>query len=80
MVKNFNFGVYYEKIFKKEYLPTRIRYNQFFFYAGLIGGYFWLKSQNKRGCDFCVSNPADPELAHREYFSSDRAVVNVVMR
>ena len=30
---NLQFGIYYDKIFKKEYLPSRIRYNQFFFYG-----------------------------------------------
>ena len=34
---NFNTGLYYDKIYKKEYLPSRIRYNAFFFYAALIG-------------------------------------------
>ena len=33
MLHNFNFGLYYDKIYKKEYLPSRIRYNQFFFFA-----------------------------------------------
>ncbi len=35
---NLQFGLYYDKVFKKEYMPSRIRYNQFFFYA--IFAYF----------------------------------------
>ena len=30
---NFSFSFYYDKIYKKEYLPSRIRYSQFFFYS-----------------------------------------------
>ena len=33
---NYNFSIYYDKMYKKEYLPSRIRYNQFFFYATLF--------------------------------------------
>jgi hypothetical protein len=35
---NLQFGLYYDKVFKKEYMPSRIRYNQFFFYS--IFAYF----------------------------------------
>ena len=45
MVHNLNFGIYYDKIYKKEYLPTRIRYNQFFFYTLLIGGFMTFMSK-----------------------------------
>ena len=43
---NLQFGLYYDKVFKKEYLPTRIRYNQFFFYAGLIYFVYTLHTRN----------------------------------
>ena len=38
-------AVYYDKIYKKEYLPSRIRYNQFFFFAGFfsISAYLFSK-------------------------------------
>ena len=30
---NFGFRVHYNKLFKPEYLPARVRYSQFFFYT-----------------------------------------------
>ena len=33
---NLQFTIYYDKVFRKEYLPSRIRYNQFFFYSIFI--------------------------------------------
>ena len=40
---NIGFRIHYDKIFKPEYLPSRIRYNSFFFYAGLGMFLYWLK-------------------------------------
>jgi hypothetical protein len=35
-------ALYYNKKYTKEYLPSRIRYNQFFFWAGMAAFfYFW---------------------------------------
>ena len=42
---NLNVTVYYDKVFKKEYLPSRIRYNQFFFYS--LAFYFLYTVHNK---------------------------------
>ena len=42
---NLNFGVYYDKVNRKEYLPSRVRYNQFFFYA--IAVYFFATLHSK---------------------------------
>ena len=39
-----HFNIYYDKIYKKEYLPSRIRYNQFFFYGALISFSYLLLS------------------------------------
>ena len=58
-VHNLNFGIYYDKLYKKEYLPSRIRYNQFFFYAALgFSAYYLLGSKNGGGM-FC---PKDNKL------------------
>jgi len=32
--------IHYEKLFKKEYLPSRIRYSQFVFYVALAGLFY----------------------------------------
>ena len=80
MHNNLNFGIYYDKIYKKEYLPSRIRYNQFFFYAALFGGVTLMMKASTGGGAFCVKKDADPELANRKFFSSDRACVNIFMR
>ena len=42
---NIGFSIYYDKVFKKEYMPSRIRYNQFFFYSVL--GYCLYNFYNK---------------------------------
>ena len=83
MVHNFNFGIYYDKIYKKEYLPSRIRYNQFFFYAALgFSAYYFLGSKTGGGM-FCPKDNAlnqTSELADRKYYTSPRSVVNIFMR
>ena len=78
-----NFGIYYNKIYKKEYLPTRIRYNQVFFYAGLISLSYCLLSQRFGGGQFlkvyqCCDK--DQDLSKRKYYSSGRPVVNMFAR
>ena len=78
--QHLNFGIYYDKIYKKEYLPTRIRYNQFFFYFGLASCCYLLLKKGKGGGLFCKMDEADPELANRRYFTSERSVVNLLMR
>ena len=79
-IHNFNFGIYYDKIYKKEYLPTRIRYNQFFFFAAFFGGCAMLMNKQRKGGMFCKMDERDPELANRKYYTSDRACVNMIMR
>ena len=37
---NFGFRIHYDKIFKPEYLPSRIRYNAFFFWA-ILGAFMF---------------------------------------
>ena len=51
--QNIGFGIHYDKIYKKEYLPSRIRYNQFFFYAGFFGMSYYLMSSKRGGSMFC---------------------------
>ena len=83
MTANFNFGLYYDKIYKKEYLPSRIRYNQFFFYTFLVGGIYMFSSKKNGGSLFCPavnSQQPDDQMAHWKYYTSDRAVVNFLMR
>ena len=77
---NFGFSIYYDKIYKKEYLPSRIRYSQFFFYTLLFGGVYTLLSKKNGGSNFCPSvNGRNPEqdMSKWKYYSSDRAIVNV---
>ena len=80
---NLGFGIHYDKIYKKEYLPSRVRYSQFFFYTGLITGCYFVLSNSRGGSSF---SPKENELAptanlsERKYYTSERAVVNPVMR
>ena len=73
--QNCNFGIHYDKIYRKEYLPSRIRYNQFFFYVGLAGifAYLYTKPHHVSGAD-------GQDLSQRRYFTSDRAIVNFFAR
>ena len=41
---NFGFRIHYNKLFKPEYLPARVRYNQFFFYSILVLGLYQFKA------------------------------------
>jgi hypothetical protein len=41
---NFGFRIHYNKFYKPEYLPARVRYNQFFFFSILAIGLYRLKS------------------------------------
>ena len=50
---NFNFAVHYDKLYKKEYLPSRIRYSQFFFYSAFALGCMGLLSYKAGGGMFC---------------------------
>jgi hypothetical protein len=43
MPNNIGFSIYYDKVHKKEYLPSRVRYNQFFFYAAAFFLYLRLR-------------------------------------
>ena len=80
LYNNGGFSIYYDKLYKKEYLPTRIRYNQFFFFASLIGGCTLLFSKSNGGGMFCKMNGEDGELANRKYFTTERSFVNIVAR
>ena len=42
---NLQFGIYYDKVFKKEYLPSRIRYSQFFFYSAALYFFYTLHTR-----------------------------------
>ena len=79
---NFSFSLYYDKLYKKEYLPSRIRYNQFFFWAAFIGLGYGLLSKRSGGGMFCPKEgaPGQTELADRKYYTSERSVVNIIMR
>ena len=43
-INNFGFRLQYNRLFKPEYLPTRVKYNQFFFLM-IIG--LWASKQGK---------------------------------
>ena len=76
--RHLNFSIYYDKIYKKEYLPSRIRYNQFFFYTALFGlSYYTFKGQ---GSNFCPQEETTTDLGQRKYYTSERSAVNFVMR
>ena len=42
---NYGFRIHYNKIFKNEYLPARVRYNQFFFWSIAFGAAALTKNQ-----------------------------------
>mgnify|MGYP006130177303 CR=1 FL=1 len=80
---NIGFGIHYDKIYKKEYLPSRIRYSQFFFYTGLATGCYFFLSKSRGGSNFSPQeNQLSPtsDLSERKYYTSERSVVNPVMR
>ena len=72
---NFNFSIYYDKLYRKEYLPSRISYNQFFFYSALFAS-----------CSFLLFAPQwstttdEKNLGARRYYTSDRTLVNMLSR
>ena len=79
---NFGFGIHYDKIYKKEYLPSRIRYSQFYFYSAFFGlSYFLLSKKNGGGMFAPQEGSVAPSgnLSESKYYTSDRAVVNPLM-
>ena len=72
--KNFLPTVYHDKIYRKEMLPSRVRYNAFFFYAGLVGAAYFFSMRK-----MSVSGEDSNELADRRYFTADRAFINPLM-
>ena len=77
---NLNFAINYDKLYKKEYLPSRIRYSQFFFYTFLIGGCYGLLSYRAGGGMFCPKQGNDNNLGNRRYYTSSRSIVNIFAR
>ena len=73
--QNLNFSLYYDKLYKKEYLPSRIRYNQFFFYAGLIVAMRYLMQPM-----FAQKTGNGNDLNSYKYYTGDRAAVNIFAR
>ncbi len=72
---NFNFSLQYDKLYKKEYLPSRIRYNQFFFWTFFAAASYTCFSKGM----FSTSVGSNPEnLGARRYYTSERAVVNPI--
>ena len=72
LAENAMFSVYYNKIYKQQYLPSRIRYSQFFFFisfAVCCKLYVANRSQN---------NQAD--YSQRRYYTSERPIVNFIQR
>jgi len=68
-------GVYYDKVFKKEYLPSRIRYNQFFFYAFLLSSCYYLSRKH-----WGMVDEKNMNLGTRKYFTTERRYVNSISR
>ncbi len=73
--QNLSFSLYYDKMYKKEYLPSRVRYNQFFFFATLtaFSSYFLFKPM------FAV-NSNKSSISGQRYYTSDRSFVNMFAR
>ena len=44
-INNFGFRLQYNRLFKTEYLPARVKYNQFFFFAILASWYGLYRSK-----------------------------------
>ena len=72
-------SIYYDKIYTKAYLPSRIRYNQFFFYSCLAFFGYGLLSKSNGGGSFCPMEESE-DLSKRVYYSSDRPVINLIAR
>ena len=79
----YHFGLAYNKVFKPEYLPGRVRFNQFFFFLGL--GSLWVA--NRRYVSLSMSEVLKgwqftdtrvKTLGERKYYSMDRAYVNPI--
>ena len=69
--------IYYDKLYRKEYLPTRVRYSQFFFFAGFIGmSVYFMGSKTSSGMFVQSSNQGD--LSSRRYYTTGREFVNPI--
>ena len=64
-------ALYYDKVFRKEYQPSRIRYNQFFFFAVFFGFLIvWPR---------CSWTNEWRSLDNRKYYTTPRAFSNWFM-
>ena len=75
IAQNFNFSIYYQKLYAKEMLPSRIRYNQFFFW-----GAFVLASKYLLFRPMFAQSSNENNLGATRFYTSERAVVNPVAR
>ena len=82
MSTNFFFSIYYDKLYRKEYLPSRIRYNQFFFYGGLLvlGSVYLSNKNNGMLCPTESKVRSGDDLGNRRYYTSERTFVNFLKR
>ena len=69
--------IYYDKLYRKEYLPTRVRYNQALFFAGFLG-MAWFFMGDKTGSGMFVQSSDKSDLGSRRYYTTGRAFVNPV--
>mmetsp|Transcript_4817 Transcript_4817/g.8264 ORF Transcript_4817/g.8264 Transcript_4817/m.8264 type:complete len:97 (-) Transcript_4817:149-439(-) len=72
---NFGFTAYYQKIYKKEYLPTRVRYNQFFYYLLAMPIFYLIFSKSHSQFAPRASNE-DPV----KFYTTEKSYVNFVRR
>ena len=72
---NLQFTIYYDKVFRKEYLPSRIRYNQFFFYAAAIWFVYTLHQRN-----WMFTSEDQKDLGQRRYYTIGRPFQNLIAR
>lgn len=68
---HFGFRVQYNKLFKNEYLPWRVRCSQLLFVTAMLYGYSFVRSQ-----DFVETE--NKPMGARRYYSSARAYVNPI--
>ena len=56
-------------------MPSRIRYNQFFFYAGFAYFIYTVHSRN-----WMLVDESEKDLGKRKYYTTGRAYQNMLMR
>ena len=72
-ISNFGFRLQYNKLYKAEYLPARVKYNQFFFLATLGA---W--AAYNAGSLWGFTDEREKDLGARRYYTMPRRFTNPV--